>query len=82
MATLFHKKVAGQPFGLYTWARDHKSGIVARVGPFGHLQLQQYRCQLVGRRKDGRRGKHGVSVSVWGVSGRRRKRSLELSIHL
>jgi hypothetical protein len=80
--TLFHAKPFGVPFGLYGWKRRGASGLIARLGPLGHVQVQQYRCRLVGKKKDGRRGQHGVKLSVWGVSGRRRKRSIELSVHL
>lgn len=75
-------QVAGQPFGVYTWSRDRKAGLVVRVGPLGHLQVDTYRCKLVGLRADGRRGKHGVKLSCWGVSGRRRKKAIELAVHL
>lgn len=82
--TRIHFKVAGHPFGVYTWSRRSKSigGTVVRVGALGHVQLQHYRGRLVGKTAEGRRGKHGVMVSWWGVNGRRRKRAIELSVHL
>ena len=82
--TRLHFKVAGQPFGVYTWSRNfwRTGGVVFRVGPLGHVQLQHFRCQLVGKHVDGRRGKHGLSISWWGINGRRRKRKIEVAVHL
>jgi hypothetical protein len=70
--------------GAWRWSRNHwrTGGIVFRVGELGHVQFQQYRMKLVGRKADGRRGRHGVTVSWWGVRGRRRKRSLGIFVDL
>jgi hypothetical protein len=82
--TRVHFKVCGQPFGIYTWSRYHykTGGVVFRIGPLGHVQVQQYRCKLVGKMAEGRRGQHGLKVSFWGVRGRRRKRSIGISVEL
>lgn len=82
--TVFHCKVMGQPFGLYRWRRNNNDGFVARIGPVGHVQVQFYRMRLFGRgeRRHGRRGKHGVAVHWWGVSGRRGKRGIDIGVIL
>ena len=83
--TVFHFKIRGQPFGLYRWSRNHNDGIVARVGPLGHVQLQLYRMRIYGRgaqRRDGRRGKHGIALHFWGTAGRRRKRGVDIGVIL
>jgi hypothetical protein len=82
--TMFHFKVRGVPFGLYRWRRNLTDGFVMRVGPLGHVQLQCYRMRIMGgmKRRDGRRGKHGIALHFWGVAGRRRKRGIDIGVIL
>lgn len=82
--TRVHFKILGHPFGVYTWSRSQwrVGGVVVRLGPLGHVQAQHYRCQLVGKHAEGRRGKHGVKLSCWGVRGRRHKRAVEFAVYL
>lgn len=75
-------KVRGHPYGVYTWSRRQRGGIVFRIGPLGHVQLQQYRCMPVGKEAANRRGKHGLTVHWWGVRGRRRKMGAEVAVFL
>ena len=87
-STIFHTKIRGQPYGLYKWTRSPSAdikgntGYVLRAGPLGHLQLQIYNGHRVGKPHEHRRNKHGLKLSAWGIRGRRRKRSIELNIHL
>jgi hypothetical protein len=82
--TLFHWKPNGNKhwtLGVYRWKRngyDNRSGhrgLVLRVGPLGHVQLQTYRLHLA----EGRRPLRSFQVSIWGVVGRRRKRSIRVA---
>jgi len=70
---------------MYYWQRNHTDGVVFRIGPLGHVQIQLYRMRILGRgkaRRDGRRGKHGVAVHFWGISGRRKKRGIDIGVIL
>lgn len=80
---VFLVKPGGIPFGAWVWHRNNYDGIVFRVGPLGHLQVQTYRRMIVGstaRKRLNRRGKHGVALHVWGVRGRRRKVGVEFNV--
>lgn len=82
--TVFHFKVRGVPFGLYRWRRNRTEGFVTRIGPCGHVQVQFYRMRILGHgeKRDRRRGKHGVAVHWWPVSGRRRKVGIDVGFIL
>lgn len=88
--TVFHWKPLGNSrwtFGVYTWSRQGSSrfsdlvvtkrGLVCRVGPLGHVQVQKYAVPHV---RDGRVPRRTVMLSWWGITGRRRKRYIEIAV--
>lgn len=80
---IFFFKIGEQPYGAWHWQRNRNMGIVVRVGPLGHIQLQAYRCKFYGHGEhDGRRGRHGIDLHFWGISGRRSKKGFGFHIYL
>lgn len=79
--TVVHVKPLGVPFGAYRWRHHHgggvQTGVVCRVGPLGHFQVQWFVEDTGG----GRRLNRQIKLSFWGVSGRRRKRAVYVGIH-
>lgn len=78
---IYHRRWHGTHYGVYRWERAGSGGIVFRVGRLGHVQGQVFHGRQVGKAIDGRRKKHGVMVSWWGVNGRRRKKAVEVAVH-
>lgn len=76
--TVMFFKIRGIPFGIFKWSRHYgkTKGVVLRLGSIGHFQLQISKKRVVGHAKEGRRKRHYIQLSKWGVNGRRRKISL------
>lgn len=87
---VFRFKILGHLFGVWRWRRGRGSerpvrdqglgferyGIVARVGPLGHVQFS---CKEK-RWANGRRCLRSFGIHFWGVAGRRHKRGFDLSV--
>jgi hypothetical protein len=73
--------------GLFRWGRktrgvEHTRGWTLRLFRFGHLNLSVHNNRQTGPLSEGRRRNHGIMLSWWGLSGRRRKRAIEIRVHL
>ena len=79
--TIAHIKPLGVHLGAYRWRRHTPGGsargIIFRVGPLGHFQIQWFVENMGG----GRRLNRSVKLSFWGVSGRRAKHAIYIGVH-